>query len=168
MPVNDSADSSPNSARPAPRVDAAALAAKLRALRARDGITQEQVAQRLNCHESAVSRWEGGSRLPRLSDLVGLSALYSVSLDELLDRDRQFAAPGAALVDLTLLSELAAAASVDEFDARIERHAAQAVWLPVPDGAALMPVNDAMRLAREVAEKFAGSRYADRLFRPRG
>lgn len=144
------------------------LSARLRALRAGRGFTQDQVAQRLRCHESAVSRWESGSRVPNVVDLIGLSELYSVSVDELLGRDRQYVAAGAALVDLALLEDLGAARSVEDFDAKIEQRASQAVWLPVPDGSAVMPVAEAMQLAREVAEKFASSRYVDRLFRPRG
>lgn len=115
-----------------------------------------------------MSRWESGSRVPNVVDLIGLSELYSVSVDELLGRDRQYVAAGAALVDLALLEDLGAARSVEDFDAKIEQRASQAVWLPVPDGSAVMPVAEAMQLAREVAEKFASSRYVDRLFRPRG
>ena len=49
------------------------LAARLRELRARRGLTQDQVAKRLACHESAVSRWECGSRFPTGEDLVALA-----------------------------------------------------------------------------------------------
>jgi transcriptional regulator with XRE-family HTH domain len=152
----------------APRPLASHLAARLRELRARRGLTQDHVAKRLGCHESAVSRWESGSRFPTGEDLVALAELFEVSTDDLLGRARQYAAAGSALVDLRLLERLAAAESTAEFDRLIQEHDEQAVWLPVPDGAVLMPVAEAMRLARKVADKHRGSRYADRLFRPRG
>lgn len=144
------------------------FAGRLRELRARCGWTQDQVAQRLGCHESAVSRWESGSRFPTGSDLVALADLFGVSADDLLGRSCQHVRPGAALVDLQLLERLAAASSIEDFERLVEANGDQAVWLPVPDGAAVMPVTEAMRLAREVADRFADSSCADRLFRPRG
>ena len=142
------------------------LAEKLREHRARRGLTQDQVAKALGCHESAVSRWENGSRFPTGADLVALADLFEVSVDVLLGRARQYAATGAVLVDLRLLEQLAAAQNTEAFDRLIEQNQHQTVWLPVPDGAAMVPVADAMRLAQQVADKFPGSRFVDRLFRP--
>lgn len=143
------------------------LAARLRELRARRGFTQDHVAKRLGCHESAVSRWESGSRFPTGEDLVSLADLFEVSTDDLLGRGRQYATGGSALVDLRLLEQLAAAESTAEFDRLIQQYEEQAVWLPVPEGAVIVPVAEAMRLTRKVAEKHKDSRFVDRLFRPR-
>ncbi len=143
------------------------LAARLRELRARRGFTQDHVAKRLGCHESAVSRWESGSRFPTGEDLVALADLFEVSTDDLLGRVKQFAAAGSALVDMRLLEHLAAASTADEFDKLVTGNEDQAIWLPVPEGAVIIPVAEAMRLTRKVAEKHKTSRFADRLFRPR-
>lgn len=143
------------------------LAARLRELRARRGFTQDHVAKRLSCHESAVSRWESGSRFPTGEDLVALADLFEVSTDDLLGRVKQFAAAGSALVDMRLLERLAAASTADEFDKLVTGNEDQAIWLPVPEGAVIIPVAEAMRLTRKVAEKHKTSRFADRLFRPR-
>ena len=143
------------------------LAARLRELRARHGITQERVARELGAHESAVSRWESGNRFPTAEDLVRLSDLFHVSVDFLLGKERQYAAPGTALVDQLLLDRLEAAQTTEEFDRLIAAHEEQAVWLPVPDGAVLVPVAEGMRCARRVADKHRDSRFVDRLFRPR-
>ena len=165
--MNDNQDNAaPPRAEPS-RPLAQRLAERLRGHRAREGMTQDQVAKRLGCHESAVSRWESGSRFPTGEDLVALADLFEVSIDELLGRGRQYAAVGTALVDLNLLRELEATDSVEAFDQLIEDRREQAVWFPVPDGAVLVPVGEAMRLTERVAEKFASSRYVDRLFRPR-
>lgn len=151
-----------------PRPLATHLASRLRELRARRGFTQDQVAKRLGCHESAVSRWESGSRFPTGEDLVALADLFEVSADDLLGRIRQYTATGSALVDMRLLEKLAAATTTEEFDRVIAENEEQAIWLPVPDGAAVMPVAEAMRWARKVADKHKGSTFVDRLFRPRG
>lgn len=143
------------------------LAARLRELRARRGFTQDHVAKRLGCHESAVSRWESGSRFPTGEDLVALADLFEVSTDDLLGRSKQFCNSGAALVDMRLLERLAATESTAEFDRLIVEHDEQAVWLPVPDGAVVFPVAEAMRLTRKVADKHRDSKFVDRLFRPR-
>src|SRR5262245_17289615 len=143
------------------------LAARLRELRARHGFTQDRVARELGVHESAVSRWENGTRFPTGEDLVTLSDLFQVSVDFLLGKVRQYAAPGTALVDQVLLDRLEAAATTEEFDRLIAANEEQAVWLPVPDGAVLVPVTEGMRRARKVADKHRGSMYVDRLFRPR-
>lgn len=151
-----------------PRPLAMHLAARLRELRARRGYTQDHVAKRLGCHESAVSRWESGSRFPTGEDLVALADLFEVSTDDLLGRAKQYANTGAALVDMRLLERLAAAESTPEFDRLIAENDEQAVWLPVPDGAVLIPVAEAMRWTRKVADKHRDSAFVDRLFRPRG
>jgi transcriptional regulator with XRE-family HTH domain len=143
------------------------LAARLRELRARRGYTQDHVAKRLGCHESAVSRWESGSRFPTGEDLVALADLFEVSTDDLLGRSKQFVNAGAALVDMRLLARLAAADSTAEFDKEVAAHEGQAIWLPVPEGAVLVPVAEAMRWTRKVADKHRDSKFTDRLFRPR-
>lgn len=150
-----------------PRPMATHLAARLRELRARRGLTQDQVARRLGCHESAVSRWESGSRFPTGEDLVALADLFEVSTDDLLGRRRLHVAAGTALVDLKLLERLAGAETTEQFDRLIAENEEQTIWLPVPEGGVLMPVGDAMRLAAKVAEKHRDSRFVDRLFRPR-
>lgn len=152
---------------PAARPLAQNLAVRLRELRARHGYTQDRVARELQVHESAVSRWESGTRFPTGEDLVKLSDLFQVSVDFLLGKRQQYAAPGTALVDQVLLDRLDAAATTEEFDRLIAANEEQAVWLPVPEGAVLVPVAEGMRRARKVADKHRDSRYVDRLFRPR-
>ena len=163
----ESSDKTPESGSDTQPPSTRSMAQRLRSLRAQNGMTQGQVAKRLGCHESAVSRWESGSRSPGAADLVGLADLFEVSVDALLGRVRQHPAAGSALLDLTLLRELEAAADVEAFDRMIEARRGQAVWFPVPEGAVLVSVAEAMQMAGRVADRFRESRYADRLFRPR-
>ncbi|MFD4535585.1 helix-turn-helix domain-containing protein [Kitasatospora sp. NPDC058397] len=57
---------------------------RLRELRARLGMTQEQVARILDCSRSAVSTWETTGRLPRPGRLRRLAELMDVPVRELL------------------------------------------------------------------------------------
>ncbi|WP_206857528.1 helix-turn-helix domain-containing protein [Candidatus Enterococcus mangumiae] len=49
------------------------------------GITQEDLAKKLNVSRSAISNWEIGRNYPDIHTLVEISALLAVSLDELLE-----------------------------------------------------------------------------------
>lgn len=60
---------------------------KLLELRRREGLSQEQLADRLGVTRQSVSKWESGAAAPELSKLVALSELFSVSVDYLV-KDR--------------------------------------------------------------------------------
>ena len=60
------------------------LAERLTALRKRAGLSQGDVAERLNVSRQAVSRWETGFTVPSTDNLSHLGRLYGVTLDELL------------------------------------------------------------------------------------
>lgn len=49
------------------------------------GITQEELAKRLNVSRSAISNWEIGRNYPDMHTLVEISTSLGVSLDELLE-----------------------------------------------------------------------------------
>lgn len=60
------------------------LAERLAALRKCAGLSQGDVAERLNVSRQAVSRWETGFTVPSTDNLSRLGRLYGVTLDELL------------------------------------------------------------------------------------
>ena len=60
------------------------VAERLAALRKRAGLSQGDVAERLNVSRQAVSRWETGFTVPPTDNLSHLGRLYGVTLDELL------------------------------------------------------------------------------------
>jgi len=71
---------------------------KLALLRKKQGLSQEQLADRLGVTRQSVSKWESGLSLPEISKLVALSELFDVSVDYLVkdamtepDRPPQFA-----------------------------------------------------------------------------
>ena len=57
---------------------------KLAALRRREGLSQEQLADRLGVTRQSVSKWESGAAAPELPKLVALSELFHVSVDYLV------------------------------------------------------------------------------------
>lgn len=54
------------------------------ALRKENGLTQKQLAEKLNVSDKAVSRWETGKGYPDIESLMALSKEFSVSVNELL------------------------------------------------------------------------------------
>lgn len=54
--------------------------------RRRTGMSQMEVAQRLDIDQSSVAYWETGKNVPRASMLVKLADLYCCTIDELMGR----------------------------------------------------------------------------------
>lgn len=50
------------------------------------GLTQKELALKLNVSDKAVSKWELGDSLPDIGQLKPLSILFGISIDELLDQ----------------------------------------------------------------------------------
>ena len=71
---------------------------KLAELRRKEGLSQEQLADRLGVTRQSVSKWESGAAMPELSKLIALSELFSVSVDYLVKEriDKPEPAPAAA------------------------------------------------------------------------
>ena len=67
----------------------------LRDLRARRGLTQEQVAEALHVSGAAVSKWENGKCLPDLAKLETLAEVLDVSLLDLMRCSTENAPPAA-------------------------------------------------------------------------
>ncbi|MBQ7943738.1 MAG: helix-turn-helix transcriptional regulator [Lachnospiraceae bacterium] len=60
---------------------------KLVRLRKSNGMSQEELAEKLGVSRQAVSRWELGSTLPDIPNLTQLSELFGVSADYLIHDD---------------------------------------------------------------------------------
>jgi transcriptional regulator with XRE-family HTH domain len=61
------------------------LGKKLYEYRKEAGFSQEELAEKLDVSRQAVSKWECGESLPDTDNLISISKLYGVSLDELVD-----------------------------------------------------------------------------------
>lgn len=62
------------------------LGARLQELRKQKGLTQEQLAEKLNITNQSVSKWEKDINAPDITLLVELADLFKTSVDYLLGR----------------------------------------------------------------------------------
>ena len=64
-----------------------AFSDNLQFLRARQGLTQEQLAETLNVSRQSVSKWESGQSFPEMDTILKLCERFQVSMDTLLRGD---------------------------------------------------------------------------------
>ena len=60
---------------------------KLKSLRQQNNMTQDELAERLYVTRTAVSKWENDRGFPGIDSLKQISALFGVSLDDLISDD---------------------------------------------------------------------------------
>ena len=63
------------------------IGSKIKTLRLSKSMTQEQLAKALHVSAQAASKWENGKSYPDIHSLLLLSALFDVSLDQLIKGD---------------------------------------------------------------------------------
>ena len=71
------------------RIDQKRIGSFFRELRTEKGMTQEQLAEKLNVSGRTVSRWENGNNMPDLSIIVELADFYDIDIRELLNGERK-------------------------------------------------------------------------------
>lgn len=80
---------------------------KLYELRKQKGLSQEELAGRLNVSRQTISKWEVGESAPDMDNLVSISELFGVSLDELvLDKTPKQEQPSVQVVRSELYSDI--------------------------------------------------------------
>lgn len=60
------------------------FAANLKYLRLQAGMTQEELAQKLNKDYSTIGKWELGQRSPIMADVIRIANLFNISLEKLI------------------------------------------------------------------------------------
>lgn len=60
---------------------------KLKAERAKNGWSQEELAEKLFVSRQSVSKWENGQNYPGIEIIIKLSDLFGITIDELLRSD---------------------------------------------------------------------------------
>ena len=63
---------------------------RLRELRLKNDMSQEYVARMLGVSVQAVSKWENGKTGPDIANLVPISSLFHVPVDDLLDKENRY------------------------------------------------------------------------------
>ncbi|MGN1120008.1 MAG: zinc ribbon domain-containing protein [Oscillospiraceae bacterium] len=76
-------------------------------LRTKNGLSQEELAQKVMVTRQAVSRWENGETVPNTDTLKLLSRVFGVSINTLLGEPRQLVCQccGMPLDDSTISTE---------------------------------------------------------------
>ena len=67
------------------------LSEKIKALRKGAGLSQEEFGARLNVSRQAITKWESGEGLPDIGNLLVLSHMFKVSIDDLLSEEKSLA-----------------------------------------------------------------------------
>lgn len=75
------------------------LAEKLYQLRTKSGLSQEELAEKMNVSRQSISKWESANSIPSMDKIVELSKIYGVSTDYLL-KDEMEEIPGEIVADL--------------------------------------------------------------------
>lgn len=59
----------------------------LKFLRTQKGMTQEELAQKLDKDYSTIGKWELGQRNPVMADIIKLSDFFNISMQDLVEKD---------------------------------------------------------------------------------
>ena len=70
------------------------FAQKLKELRTRAGMSQEKLAEKVGVSRQAITKWETDKGAPDMDNLMAISDLFGVSVDELLGRESRRQAGG--------------------------------------------------------------------------
>nr|WP_280157227.1 helix-turn-helix transcriptional regulator [Priestia aryabhattai]MDH3130291.1 helix-turn-helix transcriptional regulator [Priestia aryabhattai] len=66
------------------------LGEQIRKIRKNENLSQEQLGQKMNVTRQAIYKWESGKGYPDIQNLIMLSELFEISLDELIKGDSSF------------------------------------------------------------------------------
>lgn len=64
------------------------LGSKIQELRKEKGLSQEKVSEKLEVSRQAISKWELDEAMPDTDNLIKLSNLFDISLDELVGKEK--------------------------------------------------------------------------------
>lgn len=64
------------------------FAEKLRNIRRQAGMSQEQLAEKLGVSRQAVTKWETDAGIPDIENIMAVSALFDISIDELFSNEK--------------------------------------------------------------------------------
>ena len=65
------------------------LGNQIHQLRKLSGMTQEQLAEKLNVSRQTISKWESDTTMPDLESMVRICRIFQLSLDELVLKEEE-------------------------------------------------------------------------------
>ena len=63
------------------------FAENVKMLRKQAGMSQEQLAEKLGVSRQAVTKWETGAGIPDIENIMAISTLFDISIDDLLSNE---------------------------------------------------------------------------------
>ena len=86
------------------------ISARIRKLRAEKGMSQAELARRLDVTRSSVNAWESGLSAPTIQYVAAMTRLFHVSADYLLGTESEYTLSlrGYSPEEIRLLTDLAA------------------------------------------------------------
>ena len=96
-------------------MDTKRIGAFLKELRKENGMTQEQLGERVGVSNKTVSRWETGNYMPPVECLSILSDIYNISINEILAGER------VAEKEFTEIAEKNITATLEELEKENQR-----------------------------------------------
>ncbi|MBQ9084541.1 MAG: helix-turn-helix domain-containing protein [Clostridia bacterium] len=81
-------------------MDSISIGKTIAALRHRKGLTQSELAEKLNVSNKAVSKWESGQGYPDISLFPVIASLFGVSIDYLMLNKKGIAVAGNIITDV--------------------------------------------------------------------
>ncbi len=82
---------------------------RIKELRKKHGLSQQELADALHVHQTAVSQWENGKTAPDLDNLQQMAKLFGVSTDYILGQSKptpSIPAPQLSDIDFALSGEI--------------------------------------------------------------
>ena len=64
------------------------FAEKLKNIRKKEGMSQEQLAEKLGVSRQAVTKWETDAGIPDMENIMAVSALFDISIDDLFSNEK--------------------------------------------------------------------------------
>lgn len=65
------------------------FAEKLRTIRKQTGMSQEKLAEKLGVSRQAITKWETDAGIPDIENIMAISSLFHISIDELLGNENK-------------------------------------------------------------------------------
>lgn len=65
------------------------FAEKLKSIRKQAGMSQEQLAEKLCVSRQAITKWETDAGILDIENIIAISTLFDISIDELLSNERE-------------------------------------------------------------------------------
>lgn len=63
------------------------ISEKIKQIRNKEWLTQEQFSEKINVSRNAVAKWETNRGYPDIQNLINISEIFNISLDELVKDD---------------------------------------------------------------------------------